>query len=87
MSTRLGVARELIGWRSAELATVSGVLAAGGGTAEVAAALDRLAASDVGAQLATGPVDQSPTDAAAAARAAVEPIVTPPPPPVVEPTD
>ena len=87
VSTRLGVARELVGWRSAELATVSGVLAAGGGAPEITAALDRLAVSTVGAQLATGPVDQSPADSAAAARAAVEPIVTPPPPPVVEPAE
>ena len=64
VSTRLGVASELIGWRSAELATVSGVLAAGGGDVEITAAFDRLAASSVGAQLATGPVDQSPADAA-----------------------
>ena len=88
-SIRLGAGRELVGWRSAELATIEGVIAAGGGDAEISAALQRLAASDVGAQLASGPVDQSPADAAAAARAAVEPIVTPPPPPVVavEPAD
>ena len=36
---------ELIGWRSAELATISGVIAAGGGDTEIAAALERLAAS------------------------------------------
>ena len=83
--TRLGAATELIGWRSAELATISGVLAAGGGDAEISAALDRLAASDVGAGLARTAVDQSPAAAAAAAKAAVEPIVTPPPPPVAEP--
>ena len=76
--TRLGAATELIGWRSAELATISGVLAVGGGDAEIDAALDRLARSDVGARLASTSVDQSPAAAAAAARAAVEPIVTPP---------
>ena len=79
-TARLGVVRELIGWRSAELATMAGVIAAGGGEAEIGPALDRLAASDVGAQLANSPVDQSPADAAAAAKAAVEPIVTPPAP-------
>ena len=85
--TRLGVATELVGWRSAELATISGVLAAGGGDAEISAALDRLAVSDVGAGLARTAVDQSPAAAAEAAKTAVEPIVTPPPPPVVEPVD
>jgi hypothetical protein len=85
--TRLGVARELVGWRSAELATIAGVRAAGGGDAEIAAALERLAASTVGAELAAGPADQSPIEAAAAARAAVEPIVSPPPPPALEPVD
>jgi hypothetical protein len=69
------------------LATISGVLAAGGGDAEIGAALDRLAASDVGAALASTAVDQSPTVAADAAKTAVEPIVTPPPPPVVEPAE
>ena len=75
-----GSARELIGWRSAELATIAGVIAAGGGEAEIAAALGRLAASDVGAQLASSPVDQSPRRCCRRSTAAVEPIVTPPAP-------
>ncbi len=82
-ASRLGVARELIGWRSAELATIAGVQAVGGGDGEIAAALDRLAQSTVGAQLAGSPLDETPVAAAAAARAAVEAVVTPPAPPPV----
>ncbi len=84
-TNRLGVARELIGWRSAEIATITGVAAAGGSDADVAGALFRLVQSDAGAQLAASPVNDSPAAAADAARAAVASVVTPPPPPPVEP--
>ena len=83
-ANRVGTARELIGWRSAEIGTINGVIAAGGGEADIAAALIRLVQSDVGAQLATAPVGDTPAEAAQAVTAAVAPIVSPPPP-VVEP--
>lgn len=86
-SNRIGTARELIGWRSAEIATINGVLETGGSEADVAGALFRLVQSDVGAQLAASPVGDSPAAATEAAEAAVAPIVSPPPPPVVEPED
>ncbi len=84
-ANRIGTARELIGWRSAEIATINGVVAAGGGEAEIAAALIRLAQSDVGAQVAASPVGDTPTQAAEATSAAVAVIVSPPAPPAPEP--
>jgi hypothetical protein len=83
--SRLGVARALVGWRSAKIATVVGVRQLGGNDAAVAAALTRLAESNVGAELASAPLDDSPTKAADAVRAAVAPIVSPPAPPAVQP--
>ncbi len=82
---RFGVANELIGYRAAELATLSTLLAAGGTDAEIEAALGRLAASGVPAQLAATSADTAPGDAAAGAVAAVGPIVTPPPAEPVQP--
>jgi hypothetical protein len=69
--SRLGVARELVGWRTAQLATIEAVVAAGGGPAELAEALERVSASGVGAELALLPLDATPADAAGSARSAV----------------
>jgi hypothetical protein len=82
-SARIGVARELVGWRSAEIATIVGVENAGAGEAEIALALERLAATDVAARLAASSLELSPSESADAARTAVVTVVTPPPPPAV----
>ena len=84
-ANRIGTARELIGWRSAEIATINGVVANGGTEADIAEARFRLGASDVGAQLAASPVGDTPEQAADAANAAVVTIVTPPAAPAPEP--
>ena len=69
---RLGTARELIGWRIADLATIEAVAGAGGSDADITAALDQVEASGIGAELAVLPLDISPAEAADAARAAVD---------------
>jgi hypothetical protein len=76
--SRIGTARELIGWRIAELATVEAVLEAGGGDAELVAALDQVAAAGIGVELATLPLDIAPADAADSARAAVAGVLNSP---------
>ena len=81
---RIGTARELIGWRSAEIATIAGVVAAGGGETDIAGALARLADSGVGALLAGSLAGDTLKQAA---DAAVAPIVTPPASPAPEPAD
>ena len=68
---RLGVAQELIAWRTAELATIEAVEAFGGGDAEIDAAWAAVEASTVGADLAALPSDTSPEATAVAAREAI----------------
>ncbi len=74
---RLGVARELVGWRTAELATLEAVRAADGTEADVAAAWAAVEASTVGVDLGALPGDTTPAESAAAARAAVAAVLTP----------
>jgi len=69
--SRLGTARELVGWRIAELATIEAVMTAGGSGADLAAALSQIEASNVGEELAILPLDVSSPEAADAARTAV----------------
>ena len=77
---RLGVARELVGWRTAELATFEAVRAANGTEADAAAAWAVVEASTVGVDLGALPGDTSPAESAAAARAAVAAVLAPPAP-------
>ncbi len=74
---RLGVARELVGWRTAELATLEAVRTANGTDADAAAAWVAVEASNVGVDLGALPGDTSPAESAAAARAAVAAVLTP----------
>jgi hypothetical protein len=74
---RLGVAQELIAWRTAELATIEAVRAFGGGDADVDAAWAIVEASTVGADLAALPSGTSPEATAAAARAAIVELFAP----------
>ena len=74
---RLGVARELIGWRTAQLATLEGVRTASGTDADAATAWATVEASNVGVELGALPGDTSPAESAAAARAAVAAVLTP----------
>lgn len=75
--SRIGTARELVGWRIAELATIEAVATAGGSDAELAAAWTIVEESNVGAELASLPPDTSPADAADAARNAVASVLAP----------
>lgn len=75
--SRLGVARELLGWRLAELATAVAVIEAGGDDTEVASALQRLRVSTAPAELAALPFDTTPAEAAEVARRAVAGVVEP----------
>jgi hypothetical protein len=72
---RLGAARELVGWRMAELATIEAV--AGAGDAELASAWSAVESSSVGADLGSLPGDTAPSKAAATARAAVAAVLAP----------
>lgn len=72
--SRLGVARELIGWRTAELATLEAV---GDNDAEFAQAWSTVEASNVGVDLAALPADTTPAQAATAARTAVGAVLRP----------
>ena len=74
---RLGVARELVGWRTAELATLEAVRTASGTEADAAAAWAAVEASNVGVDLGALPGDTPPAESAAAARAAVAAVLTP----------
>ncbi len=74
---RLGVARELVGWRTAELATLEAVRTANGTDADAAAAWAAVVASSVGVDLGALPGDTPPAESAAAARAAVAAVLTP----------
>ncbi|MEO1058062.1 MAG: hypothetical protein AAFY28_14215, partial [Actinomycetota bacterium] len=75
---RFGTASELVGLRAAELATFAGAVDAGGSDADVAAALDRLATTGIGTELAGLAPDTASADLAAAAEAAVVDVITPP---------
>jgi hypothetical protein len=74
---RLGVARELVGWRTAELATLEAVRTANGTEVDAAAAWAAVVASNVGVDLGLLPGDTSPAESAAAARAAVAAVLAP----------
>jgi hypothetical protein len=76
-ANRLGVAHELVGWRSAELATREFVATAGGGEAEFAAAWAAVQSSSIGTDLAALPGDTTAPEVAAAARSAVTSLLTP----------
>lgn len=69
--SRIGVGRELIGWRMAELATTVAVTANGGDADDVAAAWAAVEATNVPVDLANLPFDTTPAAAAATAEAAV----------------
>ncbi|RLE23034.1 MAG: hypothetical protein DRJ50_06795 [Actinobacteria bacterium] len=69
--SRLGTARELVGWRIAELATFEAVTDSGGTSADFAVAMGQVNAAGVAAELAVLPLDITPAEAADAAREAV----------------
>ena len=73
-ASRLGVARELVVWRSAELATIDAV---NGTELDLATTWAFVEASNVALDLVALPADTSPADMAAAARSAVAAVVTP----------
>ena len=75
--SRLGVGRELIGWRMAEAATALAVVGGGGTADDVAAAWAVVEATNVPVDLASLPFDTVPADAAAAAVAAVAGVLAP----------
>ncbi len=72
---RFGAARELIAWRSVELAVTNLVVAAGGTEADVAAAVELVGSTPSAVAVAQLPAGTSPTDLAAAARAAANDVV------------
>lgn len=76
-----GAARELIAWRSVELAVTNLVVAAGGTEAEVAAAVELVGSTPSAAAVAQLPAGTSPTDLAAAAQAAANDVVASAPAP------
>jgi polysaccharide deacetylase 2 family uncharacterized protein YibQ len=71
----LGIARELIGWRIAELATIEAV--ADGIGADLTTAWAAVEASNAGVDLASLPPETEPAASAAAARDAVRAILVP----------
>ncbi len=77
IGNRLGVARELVGWRMAELATIEAVRQTNGTEADITAAWATIEASNVGVELAALPGDMSPAASAKAARSAVAAALTP----------
>jgi hypothetical protein len=66
-ATRPGVARELIGWRVAALATMEAVVFGGGGEADFAEAWPFVASSPIALDVAALPSTATPADIAAAA--------------------
>jgi hypothetical protein len=76
-ANRLGVVRELVGWRTAELATLEAVRTAGGTDADAAPAWAAVEASNVGVDLGALPGDTSPQEFADQARAAVAAVLSP----------
>ena len=73
-ASRLGVARELVAWRSAELATIDAV---DGTELDLATAWAFVEASEVALDLIALPADTSPVDMAAAARDRVAAVLRP----------
>ncbi len=73
-ASRLGVARELVAWRSAELATIDAI---GGTELDPATTWAFVEASNVALDLMALPANTSPADMAAAARAGVAAVLTP----------
>ena len=73
-ASRLGVARELVAWRSAELATIDAV---GGSELDLATTWAFVEASNVALDLMALPADMSPAAMAAAARDGVAAVLTP----------
>jgi hypothetical protein len=69
--TRTGIARELIAWRSAELATIEAVRAGGGGEAELSGAWALVQAAPVATDLMDLPATATPAELAVAAREGV----------------
>jgi len=76
-STRPGVARELLSWRAAELATMEAVRVGGGGEAELDEAWAFVQASPVALDLMTLSSEATPTELATAAGDAVTALFTP----------
>ena len=76
-AARPAVARELLAWRMAELATMEAVRVGGGGEAELVDAWAFVQASPVAIDLTTLPPSASPAEMAAAARDAVNALFTP----------
>lgn len=74
---RPGVARELVAWRTAELATIEAVTAAFGPDADVTDAWKIVEASGVGTDLVSLPAGTAPAETAASARAAITELFTP----------
>lgn len=86
-NARFGVARSLVKWQATELATVTGVMEAGGTQAQLDTAMAQLAASDAVSQVLAVELTASATEVAEAARRATAPIVAAaiaPPAPVEE---
>lgn len=77
VANRQGLARELIAWRTAELATIEAVTANDGTEADIDAAWAIVRASDMAPGLARLPAGTSPDDTADAARAALTELFTP----------
>lgn len=86
-NAKFGVARDLIAWQAAELATISTVIDAGGDQRQVDLALGRLAESNAFDQVLALEVTASSTEVAAAARSAVASVAAIPVAPVTEPVD
>lgn len=86
-NARFGVARDLIAWQAAELATISAVIDAGGDQMQVDLALGRLAESNAFDQVLALEVTASSTEVAEAARSAVASVATVPVAPVTEPAE
>ena len=74
---RPGVARDVVAWRAAELATRDAVIAAGGTDEDVAGVWGLIGASDVPRTVASLPAGTSPAEIAATARDQVAAVYTP----------
>jgi hypothetical protein len=75
--TRPGVARELLAWRMAELATMEAAVYGGGGEAQFVDAWAFVKASPMALELMALPSTTSPTDMALAARAGFDALFAP----------
>jgi hypothetical protein len=76
-AARPDLARELLSWRAAELATMEAVRVGGGGEAELVEAWAFVQASPVALDLMALPASASPAEMATAARNAVNALFTP----------